>query len=251
MKTQIQDPWASSPLNSDAGISWGDLRDLFEKIDALAARLMIALVVFGIACSMFAPSLPPMKFMDVRAVLLAAILFVAGICDLQTGRVPAEITYPLMIAAIVRAIVLNDLSFLLAWGMLIAIYLLHILGGGDSKLLMGLFGLFPSVTFYYAFAAFWVVTHYPLLLYWRLRAPSGRTRFKRLGLWILLQPLHFLVGQMTRERIANLLTELSETWPSDDDLSRRGLRMAITISLGGILYLFLMTPVGLNWQFPF
>ena len=251
MKMQTHDAWASSPLNPEAEISFGDLRDLFQKVDELAARLAIAVVVFSIACSLFAPPLPPLGFMDVRAVLLAAILFVAGICDLQTGRVPAEITYPLMLAAIVRAILLNDVSFLLAWGMLIAIYLLHILGGGDSKLLMGLFGLFPSVMFYYAFAMFWVVTHYPLLLYWRLRAPSGRARCKQLGLWILLQPLHFLAGQMTRERMANLLTELSETWPSDDDLSRKGLRMAITISLGGILYLFLMTPVGLNWQIPF
>lgn len=251
MKTQLQDPWMNSPLNPESSVSFGDLHNLLQEIDALAARLLIALVVFGIACSLFVPTLPPLKFMDVRAVLLAAILFVAGIWDLQTGRVPAEITYPLMLAAIVRAIVLNDFLFLFAWGMLIAIYLLHILGGGDSKLLMGLFGLFPSITFYYAFALFWVVTHYPLLLYWRLRAPSGRTRFKHLGLWMLLQPLHFLAGQMTRERITNLLNELAETWPSDDDLSRKGLRMAITISMGGILYLFLMTPVGLNWQFPF
>lgn len=251
MRTQSQDPWMNSPLNSDAQVSFGDLRDLFQRIDELAARTVIAVVVFGVACSMFAPSLPTLELMDMRAVLLAAILFVAGIWDLKTGRVPAEITYPLMIAAIVRAILLNDLSFLLAWGMLIAIYLLHILGGGDSKLLMGLFGLFPSVTFYYAFAVFWVVTHYPLLLYWRLHTTGGRERFKRLGLWILLQPLHFIAGQMSRERITNLLTELAETWPSDDDLSRKGLRMAITISSGGILYLFLMTPVGLNWQFPF
>lgn len=244
-------PWMISPLNPEATNSFGNMRDLFQMVDEIAARLSIAVVVFGVACSLFAPPLPPLGFMDLRAVLLAAILFVAGIYDLRTGRVPAEITYPLMAAALVRAIVLNDFSFLLAWVMLIAIYLLHILGGGDSKLLMGLFGLFPSVTFYYAFAIFWMMTHYPLLLYLRLRTPGGRGRFKRLGLWMMLQPMHFIAGQMTPERVINLPKELKEAWPSDDDLSRRGLRMAITISLGGIVYLFLMTPAGLNWQLPF
>lgn len=240
---------SSSHLQSEDAV--GDRRDRLQRIPKLAARLVGAAVVFGIACSLFVPMLPPLGFLDVRAFLFVAVLLAAGIWDLRTGRVPAEITLPLMAAAILRGLLLQDLTFLLAWGMLIAIYLLHILGGGDSKLLMGLFGLFPSVTFYYAFAVFWVVTHYPLLLYWRLRTSSGRARLKHFGLWMLLQSLHFLAGQVTRERVRGLLTELSETWPSDDDLSCKGLRMAITISSGGILYLFLMTPAGLNWQFPF
>lgn len=251
MEIRKQDAFTilSSHLQSESAM--GGRRDRLQRIPKLAARWASTAVVFGIACSLFAPMLPPLGFLDLRAFLFAVILLVAGICDLRTGRVPAEITLPLMAAAIVRGVLLQDLSFLLAWGMLIAIYLLHILGGGDSKLLMGLFGLFPSVTFYYAFAVFWVVTHYPLLLYWRLRTSSGRARLKHFGLWTLLQPLHFLAGQMTRERLRTLPDELAQAWPSDDDLSRKGLRMAITISLGGILYLFLMTPVGLNWQFPF
>lgn len=251
METPRQDAFAISSSYLQSESVPGDRRDRLQRILKLVARLASAAAVFGIACSLFAPMFPPLGFPDVRAFLFAAILLVAGICDLRTGRVPAEITLPLMAAAVVRGGLLHDLTFLLAWGMLIAIYLLHILGGGDSKLLMGLFGLFPSVTFYYTFAVFWVVTHYPLLLYLRLRSSSGRARLKHFGLWVFLQPLHFLAGQMTRERIKTLPDELSKTWPSDDDLSRRGLRMAITISLGGILYLFLMTPAGLNWQFPF
>lgn len=251
MDAERNDPWSVSPLNPDSTISLGDLNDFSQRIGKVVTRVLIALAVFGVAFSLFAPSLPPLGFMDVRAVLLAIILLIAGIYDLQTGRVPPEITYPLMGAAIVRALVLKDPVFLLAWGMLIVIYLLHILGGGDSKLLMGLFGLFPFVSFYYAFAIFWVITHYPLMVYWRLRTADGRNRFKHLALFLILQPIHCIAGQMTRERVLHLPQELRETWPSNDDLSRRGLRMAITISLGGILYLALMTPAGLNWQLPF
>jgi hypothetical protein len=108
----------------------------FSKVIVLSLRLLTALAVFLVAWSFFDLHFSPIKFFDARALMLAAILLAAGIIDRVKGIVPMEITYPLMLAGIVRAIVLSDPSFLLYWFALAIIYLFNVVGGGDVKLLM-------------------------------------------------------------------------------------------------------------------
>lgn len=216
-----------------------------KKATALSLRLLAALAVFLVAWSFFDSRFPPFAFFDVRALLLAAILLAAGIVDRAKGIVPMEITFPLMLAGLVRAIALSDPSFLLYWFALAIIYLFNIVGGGDVKLLMGMFGLFPHFEFFIVMEIAIIVTHLPIVLYRRLRQAENRLFAKNLLTHAHLRAIELMTGETTTHELAR---QVIAQRPSDAELSKRGDRLAIVFSFAGVLYLFLTTPVGLNWH---
>ncbi len=217
----------------------------FSKVIVLSVRLLAALAVFLVAWSFFDSHFPPVAFFDLRALMLAAILLAAGIIDRAKGIVPIEITYSLMLAGIVRAIVLNDPSFLFYWFALAIIYLFNVVGGGDVKLLMGMFGLFPHFEFFVVMEIVVIATHLPIVLYRHLHRAKNRMFVKELLVRIHIHAIELITGQTTTHGLAH---QVIAQRPSDAELSRRGDRLAIVFSFGGILYLFLATPVGLNWH---
>ena len=79
---------------------------------------------------------------------------------------PNTVTYPLMAIGIVRAIAFRDGIFpFVLGGVLYALERTRFMGGGDAKLLMGLFGLFPDVQLAWFVAVSILVTGLPYLAY--------------------------------------------------------------------------------------
>jgi Flp pilus assembly protein protease CpaA len=113
--------------------------------------------------------------------MLALFVWIS-INDFRTQRVPNAVTYPLMLVGIVRAIAFRDGIFLLYWVVFLTLWSVHIIGGGDAKLLMGLFGLFPDFQLAWFVVVSVLVTGLPYLAYkyrhqWRT---IPRTLFWRL-----------------------------------------------------------------------
>jgi len=94
------------------------------------------------------------------------VLFIwISINDFKTRRVPNTVTYPLMAVGVIRAIAFRDGIFLLYWAVFFTLWAAHFMGGGDAKLLMGLFGLFPNVQLAWWVALSILVTGLPYLAY--------------------------------------------------------------------------------------
>lgn len=236
---------ARAPLNPDASV--GQVRGVqrVRKASVLILRFFAALSVFTVAWALFDSRFFPLVFLDVRAFTLAAILLGAGIIDLAKGVVPIEITYPLMLAGIMRAIVVGDPMFLLYWFALAMIYLLNVVGGGDVKLLMGMFGLFPHLEFFIVMEVVILVTHLPIVLLRRLRQKNLRVQIQTVRQWVHINFIEFMLGETAPQ---TLVRQAIVKRPTIETLSQRGDRLAIAFSVAGILYLFLCTPAGLNWH---
>lgn len=241
-----QDEWAVSPLNPTGTVSEVNTSTILKKAVLVCARVFAAFGVFLVGWSVFDPHLPALTFLDPRALILAAILVAAGVVDRAKGVVPTEITYPLMLAGIARAIVVGDPSFLLYWFALAGIYLLNVIGGGDVKLLMGMFGLWPHLEFFIAMEIVVIATHLPIVLYRRFRHTDARTQLRTAWIWLQVRALEVMLGGTTAPKLIS--TAIAER-PTEEELARHGDRLAIIFALAGIVYLILMTPVGLNWNF--
>ncbi|MBI5033364.1 MAG: prepilin peptidase [Chloroflexi bacterium] len=85
--------------------------------------------------------------------------------DFRTRRVPNSVTYPLMLVGLGRAVSWLDATFLFYWVVLFTVWQLRFMGGGDAKLLMGLFGLFPDFELAWFVALSILVTGLPYLAY--------------------------------------------------------------------------------------
>lgn len=238
--------WESMISETDAKIVKSNRFTILKTGAIVILRLCAASCVFLIAYSMFDLQFPALKFLDERALGLVVILLFAGVIDLAIGIVPIEITYPLMVAGVVRAIVLGDASFLLYWFALALIYLLNVVGGGDLKLLMGMFGLWPHLEFFIALEAVIIATHLPLIIYRRTRKKNWRAQFQFMYRWTHLKLIEIIAGETTPHKI---LHQAIVRRPTSETLSHQGDRLAIAFSFAGILYLFVCTPVGMNWRF--
>lgn len=241
-----QDEWAVSPLNPTGTVSEVNTSTMLKKAVLVCARVFAAFGVFLVGWSVFDPHLPALTFLDPRALILATMLFAAGIIDRVKGVVPMEITYPLMLAGIVHAIVVGDPSFLLYWFALAVIYLFNVIGGGDVKLLMGMLGLWPHLEFFVVVEIVVIATHLPIVLHRRLRHANTRAQWRTVWVWLQIKFLDVLLGE---SNAYELLAAVVAKRPTEEELSRRGDRLAIAFALAGILYLVVMTPVGLNWNF--
>jgi Flp pilus assembly protein protease CpaA len=96
---------------------------------------------------------------------IAALFVQISVNDFRTRLVPNAITYPLMLIGIMRAIAFRDGIFLLYWAVFFALWTVRFMGGGDAKLLMGLFGLYPDFQLVWFVAASILVTGLPYLAY--------------------------------------------------------------------------------------
>ncbi len=96
---------------------------------------------------------------------MAALFVQISVNDFKTRLVPNTITYPLMLIGLVRAIAFRDGIFLLYWAVLFTLWTVRFMGGGDAKLLMGLFGLYPDFQLVWFVAASIIVTGLPYLAY--------------------------------------------------------------------------------------
>ncbi len=135
-----------------------------EVLILLGLAVLALVLVFPAWSSV--PIWIPMVGMD-------ALLFGIAVKDFQEQRIPNLVTYPLMFAGLARAAFLRDASFLLYWFVLWLAWEAHFMGAGDTKLLMGLFGLWPDMRLAYVVAAAVLLTGIPYLLYkyrrqWRL-----------------------------------------------------------------------------------
>lgn len=100
------------------------------------------------------------------------------------------------------------------WALLFLLWELNIIGGGDAKLLMGLFALFPTGDFVLVFSTLVLVLSLPYLIakYWR-QNPVGAV-------------------QMIAFRV------LKGLFPTREELEREGRPLAWTYCVPGVVYLW-------------
>jgi Flp pilus assembly protein protease CpaA len=110
----------------------------------------------------------------------------------------------------------QKLGLLLAWLLIFVLWMLHFVGGGDAKFLMGLYALFPSMEFTAVLALVLLVLIVPLLLLelWRRPASESVTAAWR--------------------RVAT-----GQVLPTEQDLQERGRRYAWTFAVPGLVYTWL------------
>lgn len=174
-------------------------------------------VLIGVAGFVAIPFIMPNVTIEIG--LAAKTLFVAlgvfiAVNDFRSQRVSPALTLTWMWMGIVRAIVLRDATFLAFWLVIFLLWSLHFYGGGDAKLMMGLFGLMPDVRLVWITSAVLLVTGVPVLVkkYWR---SSPRV-------------------------LANGLSQRAQTgaWlPTDEELNR-GVPFAFAYCIAGALYMW-------------
>jgi len=129
---------------------------------AYATLLPIAAGVLAFALAF--PSVLPAPFFIVFVGMLALGVWIS-LVDFRIHRVPNWITYPLMLAGVARAIALVDATFLIYWIVLFSLWQVRFMGGGDAKLLMGFFGLFPDFQLAWVTAMSILITGIPYLVF--------------------------------------------------------------------------------------
>ncbi len=107
------------------------------------------------------------------------VLLRLAIGDILVKRVPATVTLPWMGVGLARAIGHQDPSFLPFWLTIFFVWVLNLFGGGDAKLLMGLFGLWPDLDLLQVVIVASVVFGMPLLVakYWHTSVRELARRF--------------------------------------------------------------------------
>lgn len=148
--------------------------------------------------------------------MLSAYLALAAAWDLKHRVVPNWLTVPALVAAGAWQLHQGHWEFLQAWAAIFVLWMLHFFGGGDAKLMMVLFALFPGPHFLVSFC--WVALAATLpqivLKYWRT-SPLALARCLKLRL---------ATGPL----------------PSEEDLEERGVRSTWIISLAGVVYAWLL-----------
>jgi len=86
---------------------------------------------------------------DYARVALTTYLVLAAVWDLRTRRVPNWLTLPLLAGVLAWRLAQLDFAFVPYCCACLGAWLVNSLGGGDVKLLMVLFGLFPQVELFY------------------------------------------------------------------------------------------------------
>lgn len=121
-----------SPVNHRNLLFWSGIAAL-----TLAATSGVAL----------APMLDSTFAFAARVSLLALVAYAAW-WDLKIGLVPPAISLPLLAvafaAALARLVALHDLAFIPYWIGILLLWQLNTLGGGDAKVLLGFFALWPN-----------------------------------------------------------------------------------------------------------
>jgi len=150
------------------------------------------------------------------SISLSAYLLLAAAWDLHTLQVPNWLTLPALCGVLAWRLAHLDVSFLPFWAACLVSWYVHVLGGGDVKLLMVLFGLFPEVGLVYTFLIGAAVILALLVLWRRARTRKLQTGFVSLGQRVLA--LNF--------------------FPSARALQEQGEPFTFVIALVGIVYVW-------------
>lgn len=146
---------------------------------------------------------------------LTAWLVAISIWDVRTARIPNWLTFPVMLGAGIWRLYQGVWIVLPIWVLLYVIWRVNIVGGGDAKLLMGLFALFPTFEFAFLFAVVVLVVSLPLLYrkhWWRRPAEMAQGVVQRIN-----------SGQI---------------FPTQEELHSEGEQYAWTLVLPGLIYLW-------------
>jgi len=148
---------------------------------------------------------------------ITAWLGAVALWDLRTATIPNWLTLPVMAAAGGWRLYQGRWYVLLIWAMLYLVWRVNIVGGGDAKLLMGLFALFPTLDFALAFAVMVLVLSMPLIV---------------AGHWGKC-PADIIWAIVDRVQAGRLL-------PTRKELEEHGRPYAWTFCLPGAIYLWLL-----------
>lgn len=160
-------------------------------------------------------------------VAITVWLVAISVMDHRTGRIPNSWTAPVMfgvglirVAAALGGLVRGDLAasksalfMLVAWVVLLLLWRLHFMGGGDSKFLMAQFALFPSMDFVAVLAFVLLIIEIPVLIL--------ELRGRKVGqVWFGL-----------RDRLAT-----GQVLPTAEELQERGRRHGWMYAVPAIIY---------------
>ncbi len=146
---------------------------------------------------------------------LSLWLVAIAVWDARTARIPNWLTFPVMLAAGAWRLYQGVWIILGIWVLIFLIWKVNIIGGGDAKLLMGLFALFPTFEFAFLFAVVVLIVSLPLLYakhWWR-------------------QPAEMVQGVAQRVRSGQI-------FPTHEELHAQGQQYAWTFCLPGLIYLW-------------
>jgi len=149
-------------------------------------------------------------------------LVIVSAWDLAQRRIPNLLVLPVMGAALLlqlyEAIAARSqglMGALVAWALIYILWRAHVFGGGDAKLLMALFAIFPTMEFLRVFPVVILAVGIPLLVY----------RYARQGLPKIKEEWE---PQIRQRRLV----------PSEQDLRRRGRPYGWTLALTGVVYVW-------------
>jgi len=146
---------------------------------------------------------------------LTCWLIAVVIWDRRRAIIPNWLTLPVMLAAGGVRLYQGHLYVLAIWVLLYLIWRVNIVGGGDAKLLMGLFALFPTYEFALLFSILVLVVSVPMIIarHWGKR-PSD-----------LAAALADRIGE-------------GRFLPTREELETKGRQYAWTFCLPGVVYLW-------------
>jgi len=146
---------------------------------------------------------------------LTCWLVTVAVWDWRRGIIPNWLTLPVMLAAGSVRVYQGQTLVLAIWVLLYLIWRLNIMGGGDAKLLMGLFALFPTYEFALLFSVLVLAALTPVMIvrHWGKR-PSGLVAA--------------LLGRIGQGRLL----------PTQEELQTKGQQYAWTFCLPGVVYLW-------------
>ncbi len=178
----------------------------YETLLPLAAGALAFALVFPTALH----ASFPIVFVGMTALMLWISLM-----DFRIHRVPNWVTYPMMLAGVGRALAFADGTMLVYWVVILSLWQVHFIGGGDAKLLMGFFGIFPDFQLAQLMAASILVTGLPYLA------------FKYRHEWRSI-PKALFFRLITRQLL-----------PSETEFEKEAVPYAFSFCLGCVVYLFL------------
>jgi len=145
--------------------------------------------------------------------LATAWLVAAAAWDWRTGLIPNWLTMPVVAGVGALRFYQGHWYVLIIWVLLYLVWRVNFVGGGDAKLLMGLFALFPTDAFALLFGVVVLAVTVPAIL------------LKHWG----KHPLRLMQEVAGRLSAGKLL-------PTREELEQQGRRYAWSFCLAGIVY---------------
>jgi Flp pilus assembly protein protease CpaA len=158
-------------------------------------------------------------------IFITVWLIVISVWDRMHRRVPNLLVLPAMLAGLVWQTYqsIEDgqwnrmLFIVVAWTIVFMLWRLHVFGGGDAKLLMALFGFFPTLQFLVLFSVVVLIASVPLLIH----------KYARRGL-------------KTSLRSAGQRISQGRVLPTEEELQTEGSPHCWSLALPGVIYLWLV-----------